>query len=180
MSFSLCLIRLRGKKMTSGKMQLDNVDERIVIGIFCNLSVSRSLYRSIIFAQIELSFSEKLTWIELGCSVIFGEKKKKTAYKSHEVIKERNVFKHKTHSAFNCLTQSLLWRCARHPWMNMFHAPSATSCNTFSTCQLPWASSPPGTLLPLNERGGGGGGRIFRTCALCVCVQQTESLLSCN
>lgn len=50
------------------------------------------------------------------------------------------------------VSQSLLWRFAQHPWVNMFHAPSATSCRTFSTCQLPWASSPPGTLLLLKAR----------------------------
>lgn len=60
---------------------------------------------------------------------------------------------------------SLLWRCAWHPWANMFHALSATSCRTFSTCQLPWASSPPGTLLPLKARSQAGGSPGHVLCA---------------
>lgn len=49
------------------------------------------------------------------------------------------------------------WRRALHPWGDMFHALSATSCRTFSTCQLPWASSPKGTDLPMEARRGTGG-----------------------
>lgn len=62
------------------------------------------------------------------------------------------------------VSQSPLWCCALYPWVNMFHAPSATSCRTFSTCQLPWASSPPGTLLPLKARSRAAGcsGHVLR------------------